>query len=357
MKIENSTVNLASQRSSSLQVSAEESLRAWVGQQRPDFEGRNLNLPVPESTTVTISAAGNQSACNAQACDQATAASSQQAADPRIIFLIALIEALTGHKVRLFNPDDLKVADSPQTPSTADAPSSETSTSTASGRHGWGVEYDKHEVVYEAEQTSFAARGLVNTADGKQIQFNVALSMQREFHQETNVSIRRGDGVKKDPLVINFNGSAAQLTDTKFSFDLANNGKAEKMSFVTSGSGFLALDKNSNGIIDNGGELFGAQSGNGFSDLAAYDSDGNNWIDENDPVYSKLLVWSKAGDGTDTLNTLAQHNIGALYLGNVASSFDLKNTANELRGQIRSTGIYLNENGSAGTLQQLDLVV
>lgn len=356
MKIENSTVNLASQHSGSRQVSVEESLRAWVGQQHPDFEGAKLNPPVPESTTTTISAAGNQSASNAQACAETSAASSP-ATDPKIIFLIALIEVLTGHKASLFNPDDLKMLDSTQTPSTAAAPSSETSTSTASGRHGWGIEYDKHEVVYEAEQTSFSAHGVVNTADGKQIQFNVALSMQREFHQETNLSIRRGDGVKKDPLVINFNGSAAQLTDTKFSFDLASNGKPEKMPFVTSGSGFLALDKNSNGGIDNGGELFGAQSGNGFSDLAAYDTDGNNWIDENDPVYSKLLVWSKDGDGADTLHTLAQHNVGALYLGNVASSFDLKNEANDLRGQIRSTGIYLNENGSAGTLQQVDLVV
>ena len=181
--------------------------------------------------------------------------------------------------------------------------------------------------------------------------------MKREFFQESDLSIRKGDGVRKDPLVINFNGTATQLTDTKFSFDLDSDGNAEKISFVGAGSGFLALDKNGNGAIDNGSELFGTQSGNGFADLSAYDINGNNWIDENDAVYSKLQVWSKNAAGKNTLSTLAKLNIGALYLGNVATPFDLKNSANDLQGQVRSSGIYVREDGSAGTLQQVDLVV
>ena len=52
-----------------------------------------------------------------------------------------------------------------------------------------------------------------------------------------------------------------------------------------SGSGFLALDKNGNGKIDDGSELFGTKSGDGFADLAEYDSDGNGWIDEKGRVY------------------------------------------------------------------------
>jgi hypothetical protein len=163
--------------------------------------------------------------------------------------------------------------------------------------------------------------------------------------------------VRKDPLVINFNGTATQLTDTKFSFDLDNDGNAEKISFAGAGSGFLALDKNGNGIIDNGSELFGTQSGNGFADLSAYDIDKNSWIDENDAIYSKLQVWSKDTAGENALSALAKLNIGALYLGNVATPFDLKNSTNALQGQVRGSGIYLREDGSAGTLQQVDLVV
>lgn len=355
MKIENSMVNLASQHSSLRQVNVEESLRAWVGQQRPDFEGRNFNNPVPQPTTATISAAGSQAACHAKSCVEAAPESGPETTDPKMLFLIGLIEAMTGYKVKLFNASGLIPPDSAG-PVPADS-GSEVSQNTEAKRHGWGVEYDKHEVIYEAENTSFAAQGIVKTADGKEIQFKLSLNMQREFYQEINESIRKGDGVKKDPLVINFNGTAARLTDTKFNFDLNSDGKAESMAFVTSGSGFLALDKNANGVIDNGTELFGALSGDGFADLAAYDSDGNHWIDESDPIFSKLLVWGKADDGADTLKTIAQQKVGALYLGNVASAFDLKNAANDLQGQIRSSGMYLNENGSAGTLQQVDLVV
>ena len=60
---------------------------------------------------------------------------------------------------------------------------------------------------------------------------------------------------------------------------------------------FLALDLNGDGRINNGSELFGALSGNGFADLAQYDSDANGWIDENDEIFQRLKVWSGADDG------------------------------------------------------------
>ncbi len=166
-----------------------------------------------------------------------------------------------------------------------------------------------------------------------------------------------GDAVKKDPLVINFGGTAAQLTDAKFSFDLNADGKAEQISFVGAGSGFLALDKNGDGKIGNGGELFGPASGNGFQELAAYDQDKNGWIDENDAVYQKLQVWIKDAKGNDTLGALAQKNVGALYLGNIGTPFDIKNSQNQLDGQIKSSGVYLKEDGGAGTMQQIDLTI
>lgn len=370
MKIESSTVGLASQHASSRQVAVEESLRAWIGPRRPDFEGRAAeNRATAQLTVATISAAARQALANAQAAantqisnapisaDARAASETEDAAkqagnDPNIRLLINLIESLTGQKIKLFNPGDLKHGDA--------APSHARHAAEAAQparRQGWGVEYDRHETIRESEQTSFAAEGVIRTSDGKDIRFMLSLEMKREFFRETHVSVREGDGVRKDPLVVNFGGAAAQLTDTRFSFDLDSDGTAEEMPFIGAGSGFLALDKNDNGVIDNGSELFGAQSGNGFADLAAYDGDKNNWIDENDAVYSRLLVWSKDAAGQDALSTLAQRNIGALYLGNIATPFDLKNSENALQGQVRSSGVYLSEDGSVGTLQQVDLVV
>lgn len=362
MKIDSFDIGMSSQHSSSKQLGVTETLRAWVGSQRPNFEGgfegsRSENRAPPiqpiviQPTVVNISAAGQQAATHAA---EITDAAQQASNDPGLQLLISLVEAMTGQKVRLFNPNDLQLSDAaPAQP----VPQAATAQPSANQRQGWGVEYDSHETLHETEQTSFSAQGVIKTSDGKQIQFNLSLVMQREFVQHSDVSIRQGDGVKKDPLVINFDGNAAQLTDTKFSFDLNNDGQTQQVSFVTAGSGFLALDKNGNGKIDNGSELFGPQSGNGFADLAAYDSDGNHWIDQNDAIYSKLKVWSKDASGKDMLSTLTQRNVGALYLGNAATPFELKNAAHDSQGQVRSTGVYLLEDGSAGTLQQVDLVV
>ena len=101
--------------------------------------------------------------------------------------------------------------------------------------------------------------------------------------------------------------------------------------------------------------MFGAQSGNGFADLAEYDTDGNGWIDENDTIFALLRVWTKDAQRTDSLSTLADKGVGALYLGNVASPFSIKDGDNQTQGQVPGTGLYLNEDGSTGTLQQVDL--
>jgi hypothetical protein len=181
--------------------------------------------------------------------------------------------------------------------------------------------------------------------------------MEREYSSEVNISLRAGDAVKVDPLVINFDGTAAELTDTKFAFDLDSDGTDENISFVTSGSGFLALDKNGDGEVTDGSELFGPNSGNGFSDLAAYDSDKNGWIDENDSVYQQLKVWTKDSEGNDTLSSLQSLDVGAIYLSSVSSSFDLENANGVENGQVSRTGIYVEESGSVKTIQQVDLSV
>ena len=161
----------------------------------------------------------------------------------------------------------------------------------------------------------------------------------------------------QDPLVINFDKFSAELTDNKIAFDITSTGNLSQISFVKSGSGFLAIDKNHDGVINNGSELFGPKTGSGFLELSAYDSDQNGWIDENDDAFDNLLIWTKDKNGEDHLFGLLDKNVGAIYLGNVVSEFGLKTTGNELLGQIQSTGIFLKEDGQAGTIQHVDLAL
>ena len=164
--------------------------------------------------------------------------------------------------------------------------------------------------------------------------------------------------IKTDPLIINLDSNIATVSDQKFLFDLDSDGKSEEISFAGKGSGFLALDKNGDGKINDGSELFGTGSGDGFADLAKYDRDVNGWIDENDDIFDKLRVWTKDEKGRDVLIDLKRADVGAIYLGNANTQFSLKDDENKLNGEIKKTGIYLKEStGSVGTLNHVDLAI
>jgi len=224
----------------------------------------------------------------------------------------------------------------------------------ASPAVGWGLRYNSVQTYTESEQTTFAAQGVV-TADGKEYDFSASLMMARSYSTSESVSIRAGDALK-DPLVINLGLGPAELSGEKTAFDIDMDGEAEQMSTLASGSGFLFVDKNGNGTVDDGSELFGPSTGNGFSELASYDEDGNGWIDEGDSVYSSLGVWTQNGD-SESMRNLKELNIGAIYASGVGTPFEIKNGLNETEAAVRQTGVYLREDGTAGTAQQVDIAV
>lgn len=211
--------------------------------------------------------------------------------------------------------------------------------------------------VYESEFTSFNANGIVNTDDGRSIEVNLSISMSSSFEASFSQAFSFNTLRCTDPLVINLFDAPANLKDLKFFFDLDADGTEEEISSLANGSGFLALDKNDDGIINDGSELFGVKSGNGFKDLAMYDEDHNGWIDENDSIFEKLKIWVKDENGNDLLYTLKDKNVGAICLQNQDTDFGLRSSRTfEMNGYVRKTGVFLYEDGNAGTIQHVDLV-
>jgi hypothetical protein len=108
-----------------------------------------------------------------------------------------------------------------------------------------------------------------------------------------------------EPLLINVSGpyKLSGLNDP-VAFDINATGKAKTISWTARGSdeAFLALDRNANGRIDDGSELFGnatllTQGGraqNGFDALAQYDTNGDGVIDAADAIWSALFLWVDA---------------------------------------------------------------
>ena len=218
--------------------------------------------------------------------------------------------------------------------------------------------YQMQRYHMEEEHTTFATQGTVKTADGRELPFNLEFGMSRRFEEYYEENVVTSIKTFKDPLVINLNTNIAQVSDQKFFFDLDCDGEEEEISSLQAGSGFLALDLNGDGKIGDGSELFGTKSGDGFKDLSKYDLDGNGWIDEADPVWEKLLIWTKGEKGEDKMYHLSDLGVGAIGLARVGTQFSLNaEKTNETNAMIRKTGIFLYENGSVSTLQQLDMAV
>lgn len=270
-----------------------------------------------------------------------------------------MVQAVTGKQLRLRTLPDLEdffPASSVLSGSVFNRDSNALSNAlSGAGRNS--VTLTNSRTYTETRALNYSAAGVVQTSDGRQISVNLNLKMSSKFVASSAAALHFSQPAQNmaDPLVVNFDAPAAELRDTTFTFDLDNNGTEEQISSLAAGSGFLALDQNGNGTIDNGGELFGTQSGDGFSDLSAYDEDGNGWIDENDDVYSKLRIWTEDSDGNARLFALGEKGIGAICLTHSAGNFEIANAENQVNGVVRSTGFFLRENGTAGTVQHVDL--
>lgn len=209
----------------------------------------------------------------------------------------------------------------------------------------------------ETENTGFSTQGTVKCADGREISFNLNVNMSRSFQEYYEENVSMIEVSMCDPLVINLDGNIAELSDQTFLFDLDGDGQKDEINRLGAGSGFLALDKNGDGVINDGNELFGTKSGNGFADLAAYDTDHNGFIDEGDEIWSRLKIWVMDENGEGQLYSLAEKGVGAICLQNAATDFAITDENNQTKGMIRNTGFFLYENGEAGSVQHVDLTL
>lgn len=382
MIIEHAAVAMGSQHELTMVHTRRESLRAWVG--APPAPGRNAPSPDPweGADQVRLSpqgvmlnrGIGELPRERAPGVGDAPCAcrKSGEGRDSRLALsmeslkaalITRLMEMVTGRKFELVLPPELVDGEAATQVEEEMAHLQAVASRLGSGaeagprREGWGVEYHAEESYYEAERTVFAAAGRVETADGRSIAFEVELSMSREYVERNTIDVRAGDAALKDPLVINFGGAAAQLTQTRFAFDLDLDGVGEQLPGLAAGSGYLALDRNGDGRINDGSELFGPRSGSGFGELAELDGDGNGWIDEGDEAFGALRIWTREGDGSERLFALGEKGVGAVYVGHLEAPFRITDGANRTLGQVRGVGLYLKEDGGAGTVQQVDLAV
>jgi len=137
------------------------------------------------------------------------------------------------------------------------------------------------------------------TAQAQSFSFSVQMEFRFEFSAQIQVeaaAIQQGD-----PLVLDLDDDGIELTShtNGARFDLLGNGTPVNTAFVTGGDAFLAIDRNGNGAIDSGKELFGEQHGaaHGFAELAKLDSNGDGLINRLDRDFGRLLLFRDNGNG------------------------------------------------------------
>lgn len=247
-----------------------------------------------------------------------------------------LIEKITGKKIKVSSVSDLESNISRIEP--VDIPQI-------------GMELDYKKVSYQEDYVRFQAEGYIRTKDGRQVKFGLSFEMSRSELQVEHINVKAGSLALVDPLIINFDGDISDLlSDKYFEFDINSDGKNEHIPLLREGRGFLVFDKNGNGRIDNGSELFGAKTGDGFKELSKYDEDKNSWIDENDSIFSRLGVWIKT-PSHDRIYSLKDLGVGAVYLKNLKTYFPYE------KGQLSQSGIYLKENLDVGFVSKVDFKV
>jgi len=271
------------------------------------------------------------------------------ALDSHLMLRKALIEYLTGIT---FHATNIQTKPAPQK-ETDNGSSLEQSSSSDVPINSNALTFSGT-LISEYEISSVSIGAQIVDDHGKTIDVKLSVVMERHY-RESEADLRlRANRQMQDPLVINFNGEVVELGSNTVNFDINSDGVVDQIATFRSNSAYISLDKNGDGTINNGSELFGTQSGNGFSDLKNYDDDGNGFIDQADAVFSKLKAFNPETDSAVSLQSLG---IAALALESTLSPFRLTDNQNNTLGQVRATGFYINEDGSADTLQQIDLVV
>lgn len=188
-------------------------------------------------------------------------------------------------------------------------------------------------------------------AQTSQFSFSFQFQFEFSFMQEQAV-VQEGD-----PLVLDLNGNGFDLSDYTNGalFDLQGRGQQVQTAFVRGGDALLAMDRNGNGRIDSGLELFGDQRGarNGYEELARLDTNGDGLITRDDRDFDSLLLWVDNGNGkTDPGELITLREAGITEISLRYQQVNLQASGNN---RVTEIGSYRRADGSQGLMGDVQL--
>lgn len=323
MIVNASQLELSSRSSSLRQLEERQSIRFWSTETR--------TAQAEAAPTLPSTASGS------------TADVDGVASDLPLSLTAMILERFFGLKVTIVTPQDISSSSNPESVASQDRRADP-------NRLGWGMEISSTSRTVQEQALQFSAQGKVTSADGRELSFNLDLQLSSRTERTETISLRLGDA-PVDPLVVQLQAGFSEPSAQTFAFDLNSDGQFEQVPVMQSGAFFLVHDQNGDGRVQDGRELFGPRTGQGFAELAELDQDRNRWIDEADPAFFNLRLWQPDSQGKGTLLSMLDAGIGALAVDAVASAWQMD------QGSLAESGVYLHEDGTAGHLGEMLLRV
>ena len=172
--------------------------------------------------------------------------------------------------------------------------------------------------------------------------------------------------MQHDPLTLDLDGDGIETVASNGHkgalFDHDKNGIRFATGWVSKDDGFLVYDRNGDGVVNNGGELFGdntplkngERAANGYQALAELDDNGDGKVDAADSAFAHLRVWRDLNqDGISQegeLLTLNEAKVKALNLANKNADRDLGNG-----NTLAEEGTYTDSDGNEKQMGDLNL--
>ncbi|PZQ34320.1 MAG: HlyJ hemolysin-like protein [Stenotrophomonas acidaminiphila] len=162
---------------------------------------------------------------------------------------------------------------------------------------------------------------------------------------------------RTSPIVIDLDGDGVETLELgAVNFDHDGDGLREQSGWVSPDDGVLAHDRNGDGRINNGGELFGSHSvlesgelaSNGFQALAEYDDNGDGVINSQDGSYAQLRVWRDLnGNGVSDVGEL--QSLSEAGVVSIATSYNVSTQVDAHGHEHRQIGAVVLSDGTAST--------
>lgn len=202
------------------------------------------------------------------------------------------------------------------------------------------------ELGYQAVQASFSGELALSTGETISFAFDFSMEVSWARYRYTEQPLT-------DPLVVSLAGTPVQLdANNSSAFDLFSDGSTVPLPQLAAQQYYLAFDRNGDSKVNDGSELFGPRTGQGYAELAAYDDNGNGLIDPSDDIWQYLYLWRPQ----QSLLSMQQAQLGAISIESVPTQLPLYQQQQQL-GQISRSGLAFTDQGKPALVQQIDLLV